>query len=77
MIVSWNELASPGILSRYDLTDVFNMDEFGLFFSCLLNNLKGVMLSGDSRVERTRAKVASATGEKVLIFVIGKSNIGM
>lgn len=68
MIVSWNELASPGILSHYNLKDVCNMDEFGLFFSCLLNktfNLKGLMLSGDSRVGRTRATVVSATGEKL------------
>ena len=33
----WLETTLPTILSRYPLKNIFNGDEFGLFFQCLPN----------------------------------------
>ncbi|XP_063598619.1 tigger transposable element-derived protein 4-like [Penaeus indicus] len=35
MTCSWNETTLPTILSNYKLEDIFNADEFGLFYQCL------------------------------------------
>ena len=32
---SWNDATLPTILSIYNLEDIFNADEFGLFYQCL------------------------------------------
>ena len=43
------ETRLPTILSRYPLENIFNADEFGLFYQCLPNktlHLKGAKCSG-------------------------------
>ena len=37
MVALWNETTLPALLSKYDLKDIFNTDEFGLFCQCLPN----------------------------------------
>ena len=44
MTSSWNETTSPTILPNYKLDDIFDADEFGLFYQCLpdkAHHLKG------------------------------------
>ena len=44
MITPWTETTLPTILSLYPLENIFNADEFGLFYQCLPNitlHLKG------------------------------------
>ena len=82
MITSWNETTLPTLLSNYELKlkDVFNADEFALFYQCLPNKtyhfkFKGENWSGGkrSKVKLTGMAAGSATWEKLPIFVIGKS----
>ena len=78
MTTSWNETTLPTLLSNYELKDVFNADEFGLFYQCLPNktyHFKGENCSGGkrSKVRLTGMAAGSATGEKLPMFVIGKS----
>ena len=63
---------------NYALRDIFNADEFGLFYKALPNksmHLKSEDCVGGkcSKVCLTGLAAASATGEKLLMFVIGKS----
>ena len=49
MIAPWTETTLPTILSRYPMENIFNADEFGLFYQCLPNkilHLKGQNFSG-------------------------------
>ncbi|XP_065642520.1 tigger transposable element-derived protein 6-like [Hydra vulgaris] len=62
----------------YTLENIFNADEFGLFYQCLPN--KTYQLSREkcfggknSQVRLTGIAAGSATGEKLPMFVIGKS----
>ena len=78
MTVHWKEAHLPKILSRYELKDIFNADEFGLFFQALPNRtfeLKGEKCIGGkhSKLRFTGMSAASATGEKLPMLVIGKS----
>ncbi|XP_057296214.1 tigger transposable element-derived protein 4-like [Hydractinia symbiolongicarpus] len=54
----WSETTLPTILSRFPLENIFNADEFGLFFQCLPN---------------TGLAAGNALGERLQMFVIGKS----
>ena len=80
MTSSCSKTNLPTILSDYKLEDIFNADEFGLFYQCLPDetyHLKGEKCSGDgsSKCYRlTGMAAASATGEKLPLFVIWKSN---
>ena len=78
MIASWEETHLPTILSRYDLQQIFNADEFGLFYQMLPTNTyhtKGERCAGGkfSKVRLTRLAAGNALGEKLPMFVIGKS----
>ena len=78
MTSSWSETTLPTILSNYNLEDIFNADEFGLFYQCLPDktyHLKGEKCSGrkKSKVRLTEMAAASATGEKLSMYVIWKS----
>ena len=78
MTSSWSETTLPTILSNYKLKDIFNATEFGLFYQCLPDktyHLKGEKCSGEkkSEVRLSGMAAASATGEKLPIFVIWKS----
>ena len=78
MTVPWKETVLPTIISNYDPRNVFNADEFGLFYQALLNktlNLKGEKCSGgkNSKIRLTGLAAANMIGEKLPVFVIGKS----
>ena len=76
MIAPLSETTLPKILSRYSLKDIF--DEFGLFFQGLPN--KSLHLKGEKCVAGKHSKVCltglaagNAFGERLPMFVIGKS----
>ncbi|XP_065651268.1 tigger transposable element-derived protein 4-like [Hydra vulgaris] len=78
MTASWNETTLPTLLLNYKLENIFNADEFSLFYQCLPN--KTYHLSREkcfggknSKVRLTGIAAGSATGEKLPMFVIGKS----
>ena len=78
MVAPWNETTLPTLLSKYDLKDIFNADEFGLFYQCLPNktyHFKGQKCSGgkNSEVRLTGMAAGNAIGEKIPMFVISKS----
>ena len=78
MIASWKETHLPTILSRYELKDIFNADEFGLFYQALPSksmHFRNERCSGGkfSKVRLTGLAAANATGEKLPMFHIGKS----
>ena len=78
MTSSWSETTLPTIVSNYKLEDIFNADEFSLFYQCLPDktyHLKGEKCSGEkkSNFRFTGMTAASATGEKLPTFVIWKS----
>ena len=64
MTVPWNETTLPTLLSNYKLEDIFNADEFGLFYQCLKTyHLSGEKCSGgkSNKVRLTGMAAASAT----------------
>ena len=78
MIAPWDETIFPTLLSNYDLKDVFNADEFGLFYECLPNktyHLTGEKCPGEkkSKVRLTGVAAASAEGENRPLLVMGKA----
>ena len=73
-----HEKSQPTILSRYKLKDLYNADEFGLFYQGLLKktlHMKNEKCSAGkhSKFWQTGMAATSAAGEKLSIFVIGKS----
>ena len=78
MTAPWNKTILPTLLSNCKLEDLFNADEFGLFYQCLPTrtyHLSGEECSGDksSKVILTGMVAVGATGEKLEMFVIDKS----
>ena len=78
MTAPWTETTLPIILSCYLLENIFNADEFGLFYQCLPNktlHLKGEKCSGGkhSKVHFTGLAAGNAYEERLQMFVIGKS----
>ena len=78
MVNSWKETSLPTLLSNYELKDTYNADEFGLFYKCVINKLyqlKSEKCSGGklSKIRITGIAAANAVGDKVPMFVIGKS----
>ncbi|XP_047125547.1 tigger transposable element-derived protein 4-like [Hydra vulgaris] len=78
MTASWNETTLLTLLLNYKLENIFNADEFGLFYQCQPN--KTYHLSREkcfggknSKARLTGIAAGSATGEKLPMFVIGKS----
>ena len=78
MTAPWNETTPPTLLSNSKSEDTFNADEFNLLYQCLPS--KTYHLSGEKYSERKNSKIrltsmeaASATEEKLEMFVIGKS----
>ena len=68
----------PTILSKYKLKDIYNAVKFGLFYQALPDNslhYKGEHCSGGkhSKVRLTELSAGNDTGEKLPLFVIGKS----
>ena len=78
MTAPWEETTLPTILARYELKDIFNADEFGLFYEALPSkslHFRGKRCSGGkhSKVRLTGMAASNALGEKIPMFVIGKS----
>ena len=78
MVNAWSETSLPTLLYNYDLKDIFNADEFGLFYQCVSNKtylLKSEMCSGGklSKVRITGMASANAAGDKLPMFVIEKA----
>ena len=78
MVASWFETTLPTLLSNYKLEHIFNADEFGLFYQCLPNktlHLKSEKCSGskNSKIRITALGAANSVGDKLPMFVIGKS----
>ena len=77
MTSPWTETRLPTILSHYSLENIFNTDEFGLFYQCLPNKtlkLKGGKCCGGnhSKVCLTGLAAGNACGERLQMFVIGR-----
>ena len=75
---SWEETTLPTILSNCALRDIFNADEFGLFYKALPDKslqLKSEKCVGGkhSKVRLTALAAGNAEDEKLPMFVIGKS----
>ena len=80
MTASWEQTHLPTILSRYELKDIYNADEFGLFYQQLPTStfhLKGQRCAGGkfSKIRLTGLAAGNAIGEKLPMLVIGKSKI--
>ena len=78
MTTSWKQTHLPAILSIHELKDIFNADEFGPFYQALPSksmHFKNERCSGGkfSKVHLTGLAGANFTGEKLPMFVIGKS----
>ena len=78
MTGSWVQTHLPTILSRYDLRDIYNADEFGLFCQQLPTksfHLKGERCAGGkfSKVRLTGLAAGNAAGEKLPMFFTGKT----
>ena len=79
MTAPWTETTLARILFCYPLENTFNADEFGLFYQCLPNktlHLKGEKCSGGkyNKIHFTGLAAGNAYRERLLMFVIGKTN---
>ena len=78
MVNASKETSLPTLLSNYDLKDIYNADEFGLFYKCMTNEtcqLKSEKSTGGklSKVRITSMAAANAVGDKIPMFVIRKA----
>ena len=78
MTAPWKETVLLTIISNYEPRDIFNADEFGLSYQALPKktlNLKREKCSGgkNSKIQLTGLAAANMVGEKLPMFVIGKS----
>ena len=78
MVAPWEQTTLPTILSKYDLNQIYNADEFGLFYRAQPNksiHLKDENCVGGkhSKLRLTGLTAANAVGENLPLFVIGKS----
>ena len=74
----WEKTTLPTILSKYNFNQIYNAYEFGLFRPVQPNkslHLKNENCAGGkhSKLRLTGLTTANAVGEKLLLFVIGKS----
>ena len=72
------ETTLPAILARYQIKDIFNADKFDLFYEALPSkslHFRGKCCSGGkhSKVRLTGIAASTALGEKIPMFMIGKS----
>ena len=78
MTASWAETTLPTMLSKYELNQIYNADEFGLFYRAQPErslHLKDERCVGGkhTKFRLTGLEAANAAGEKLPMFVIGKS----
>ena len=72
-IAPWEETALSTILARYQLKDIFNADEFGLFYELLTSkslHFRSKHCSGGkhTKVRLTGMTASNAHGEKIPMF---------
>ena len=77
MTASWSETYLSTILSKYELRDIYNAEEFVPFYQALPDKSSqccSERCSGGkhSKVRLTGLAAGNATGEKPPLFVIGK-----
>ena len=80
MVAAWNETTLPILLYNYTLEDVYNADEYKLFYQCLPNKsyqLKMEKCYGGkhSKIRITGLAAANDFGSKLPMFVIGKAKM--
>ena len=80
MTAPCTETMLPTILCCYYLENIFNADEFGLFYICLPNktsHLKREKCSGRKhrKVRWTGLAAGNAYGERLQMFVTGKKYV--
>ena len=73
MVNAWKETSLPTLLSNYELTDIYNADEFGPFYKCVINKsyqFKSEKCSGGklSKIRTTGMAAANAVGDKIPMF---------
>ena len=78
MTASWEQTHFPTILSRYELRDIYNAGEFGLFYQHLPTksfHLNGERCAGGKfrKVRLTGLAAGNGIGEKLPMLVIGKA----
>ena len=78
MVALWEQTTLPTYLSKYDLNQIYNADEFGLFYRAQPNTslyLKNQNCVGSkhSKLRLTGLAAANAVGEKLPLLVNGKS----
>ena len=76
MTAPWEEATLRKILARYQLKNILNADEFGLFYEALPSkslHLRGKRCSGEkhSKVQLAGMAASNPFGEKIPMFVIG------
>ena len=80
MVNAWSETSLPTLLLNYDLKDIYNADEFRLFYQCLSN--KTYQLKSEkcyvgklSKIRITGMAAANAMGNRLPMFAIGRPRI--
>ena len=78
MTAQWEETILPILLARHQLKDIFNADEFGLFYEALplkFLHFRGKHCSGGKhrKARLTVMAASNALDEQIPMFVIGKS----
>jgi hypothetical protein len=78
MVAPWRETTLPTILSRFEMRNIFNVDDCGLFYQAFPNRTLHLSKEGchggkQSKIRITVLCGANATGEKMSLLVIGKS----
>ena len=76
MTAPWEETTLPKILARYQLKDIFNVDEFGLFYEAMPSkslHFRSKRCSGGkhSKMRLTGMAASNPFCEKIPMFVIG------
>ena len=75
MVNAWSETSLPTLLSNYDLKNIYNANDFGLFFPNKTYQLKSEKCYGGKlcKIHITGMAAANAMGNKLPMFVIGKT----
>ena len=78
IVAGWNETTLPALLSNYGLENIYDANEFGLFYHCLpekSNHLKMQKCSGGKhrKIRITGLTAANAIGNKLSMLVISKA----
>ena len=78
IVAGWNETTLPALLSNYGLENIYDANEFGLFYHCLPEkcyHLKTQKCSGGKhrKIRITGLTAANAIGNKLSMLVISKA----